>query len=131
MKSDQRRDREIRELWRRRPRDRFLRWTSAALIALIAVTVIGSDLIRSLFERPPGDMETELGTLRLEDKLYDQAMAYYEGRDYCIPDDIKRLVLPVLCHRVIVSSKYSTPHKRSEEAETILTEILRAIDVPL
>jgi MoxR-like ATPase len=60
-----------------------------------------------------------------------QAMAYYEGRDYCIPDDIKRLVLPVLCHRVIISSKYSTPHKRSEEAETILTEILRAIDVPV
>ena len=60
-----------------------------------------------------------------------QAMAYYEGRDYCIPDDIKRLVLPVLAHRVIVSSKYSSPHKRSEEAEAILAEILRSIEVPL
>ncbi len=60
-----------------------------------------------------------------------QAMAYFEKRDYCIPDDVKRIVLPVLAHRVIVSSKYSSPHKRSEEAETILAEILRNIEVPL
>ena len=60
-----------------------------------------------------------------------QALAFYEGRDYCIPDDIKRLVLPVLAHRVIVSSKYSSPNKRNEEAETILAEILRDIDIPL
>ncbi len=60
-----------------------------------------------------------------------QALAYYEGRDYCIPDDVKRLVLPVLAHRVIVSSKYSSPHKRNEEAEAILAEILRVVEVPL
>jgi MoxR-like ATPase len=60
-----------------------------------------------------------------------QALAYFEGRDYCIPDDIKRLVLPVLAHRVIVSSKYSSPYRRSEEAEAILSEILGSIDVPL
>ncbi len=60
-----------------------------------------------------------------------QALAYYEGRDYCIPDDIKRLVLPVLAHRVIVSSKYSSAHKRNEEAEAILAEILRVVEVPL
>jgi MoxR-like ATPase len=60
-----------------------------------------------------------------------QAYAYFEGRDYCIPDDIKQLVLPVLAHRVIVSSKYSSPYKRSEEAEAILAEILRSVEVPL
>jgi MoxR-like ATPase len=60
-----------------------------------------------------------------------QALAYYEGRDYCIPDDIKSMALPVLAHRVIVSSKYSSPHKRSEEAEAILAEILRSVEVPL
>ncbi len=60
-----------------------------------------------------------------------QALAYYEGRDYCIPDDIKRLVLPVLAHRVIVNSKYSSPHRRSEETETILAEILQNIEIPL
>jgi len=60
-----------------------------------------------------------------------QALAYYEGRDYCVPDDIKRLVLPVFAHRVIVSSKYSSPHRRSEEAEAILAEILQNVEVPL
>jgi MoxR-like ATPase len=60
-----------------------------------------------------------------------QARAYFEGREYCIPDDIKQLVLPVLAHRVVVSSKYSSPYKRSEEAEAILAEILRSIEVPL
>jgi MoxR-like ATPase len=60
-----------------------------------------------------------------------QALACYEGRNYCIPDDIKQLVLPVLAHRVIVSSRYSSPYKRSEEAEAILAEILRNIEVPL
>jgi MoxR-like ATPase len=60
-----------------------------------------------------------------------QALAYYEGRDYCIPDDIKQLVLPVLAHRVVVSSKYSSPYKRSEQAEAILAEILRSIEIPL
>jgi MoxR-like ATPase len=60
-----------------------------------------------------------------------QAIAYYEGRAYCIPDDIKRLALPVLAHRVIVSAKYASPHKRSEEAEEILAEILQGIEIPL
>jgi MoxR-like ATPase len=60
-----------------------------------------------------------------------QARAYYEGRSYCIPDDIKGLVLPVLAHRVIVSAKYSSPNKRNEEAESILAEILQNVEVPL
>ena len=60
-----------------------------------------------------------------------QARAYFEGRDYCIPDDIKQLVLPVLAHRVVVSSKYTSPYRQSEEAEAILAEILRSIEIPL
>lgn len=60
-----------------------------------------------------------------------QALAYVEGRDYCLPDDIKRLVIPVFAHRVIISSKYTSPLKRSEEAETILGEILKNVEVPL
>ena len=30
-----------------------------------------------------------------------QARALIEGRDYCIPDDVKRLAVPVLAHRVV------------------------------
>ena len=60
-----------------------------------------------------------------------QACAYFDERDYCIPDDIKQLVIPVLAHRVVVSAKYASPYKRSEAAETILAEILRSVDIPL
>jgi MoxR-like ATPase len=34
-----------------------------------------------------------------------QAFALIEGRDFCIADDIKRLVLPCFAHRVIVNSR--------------------------
>lgn len=60
-----------------------------------------------------------------------QALAYYEGRAYCIPDDIKRLALPALSHRVVVSAKYASPGNRSGEAEEILAEILQGIEIPL
>ncbi len=33
-----------------------------------------------------------------------QALARIEGRDYCVPDDLKRLAIPVLAHRVVPSS---------------------------
>ncbi len=60
-----------------------------------------------------------------------QALAYIEGRDFVIPDDIKRLVVPVFAHRIVVNSRYSTGLRRSDEAETALKEILRNINVPL
>ena len=60
-----------------------------------------------------------------------QALAYYEGRNHCIPDDIKQLAMPVLVHRVILNSKYVSPSKQGEEAEEILSDILTNIPVPL
>jgi MoxR-like ATPase len=60
-----------------------------------------------------------------------QALAFLEGRDYCLPDDIKRLAIPALAHRVIVSAKYAAPASHSEEAEEILADILQGIEVPL
>ena len=60
-----------------------------------------------------------------------QALAYIEGRDYAIPDDIKRLVVPVFAHRIVVNSRYSTGFRRSDEAEAALQEILKTISVPL
>ena len=60
-----------------------------------------------------------------------QAQAYMEGRNYCIPDDIKRLAPFVLAHRLAVSADYSSHHRHSEEAEAILAEILRSIEIPL
>ncbi|OLE53689.1 MAG: ATPase [Acidobacteria bacterium 13_1_20CM_3_53_8] len=60
-----------------------------------------------------------------------QALALTEERDYCVPDDIKRLVLPVFSHRIVVSSRFSSSLRRSEEAEAVLREIMKAVSVPL
>ncbi|HEV7644015.1 MAG TPA: MoxR family ATPase [Pyrinomonadaceae bacterium] len=60
-----------------------------------------------------------------------QALALIEGRDFCLPDDIKRLVVPAFAHRIIVSSRYSSAVRRSHEAEQILQEILLKIKVPV
>jgi MoxR-like ATPase len=60
-----------------------------------------------------------------------QALALTEDRSFCIPDDIKRLVLPVFAHRVVVSSRFSSSLRRSEEAEAVLREIMKSVSVPL
>ncbi|HYJ47598.1 MAG TPA: MoxR family ATPase [Pyrinomonadaceae bacterium] len=60
-----------------------------------------------------------------------QALALTEERDYCVPDDIKRLVLPVFAHRLTVSSRFSSSLRRSEEAEAVLKEIMKTVSVPL
>jgi MoxR-like ATPase len=60
-----------------------------------------------------------------------QALALTEERSYCIPDDIKRLVLPVFAHRILVSTRYASSMRRSEEAEAVLTEIMKSVSVPL
>ena len=60
-----------------------------------------------------------------------QALALTEERSYCIPDDIKRLVLPIFAHRILVSSRFSSALRRSEEAEAVLTEIMKTVSVPL
>jgi MoxR-like ATPase len=60
-----------------------------------------------------------------------QALALTEERSFCIPDDIKRLVLPVFAHRVVVSSRFSSSLRRSEESEAVLREIMKSVSVPL
>jgi MoxR-like ATPase len=60
-----------------------------------------------------------------------QASAYIDGRDYCLPDDFKKLVLPVFAHRVVVSSRYVSTQRKSAQSESILSEIVDSIRVPL
>ena len=60
-----------------------------------------------------------------------QALAFLEGRNYCIPDDFKRLIIPVFCHRCVVSSRYISTLKKSDQARSIVEEIVNATPVPL
>jgi MoxR-like ATPase len=57
-----------------------------------------------------------------------QALALVQGRDYVIPDDVKRLVVPVLGHRLILSTE---AHLHNKSKESILEDILASIPVPV
>jgi MoxR-like ATPase len=60
-----------------------------------------------------------------------QAYALVEGRDYCFPDDLKRLALPCLAHRVLVAAPQESLGRTREEAERIVGEILERVAIPL
>ncbi|HJY85724.1 MAG TPA: MoxR family ATPase [Candidatus Acidoferrales bacterium] len=60
-----------------------------------------------------------------------QARAFSEGRDFCLPDDFKQLILPVFGHRVLVNTRYASTQRKSEQAEAILSEIVESTRVPL
>lgn len=60
-----------------------------------------------------------------------QARAFLHGRNYLIPDDVKRLVIPVFGHRIIVQPRTVLTARRGEAADRILEEILTQVEVPL
>jgi len=57
-----------------------------------------------------------------------QARALIDGRDFCIPEDVRDLAVDVLAHRVGVSS---LPGERDATARFLLAEILDEVPVPL
>jgi MoxR-like ATPase len=58
-----------------------------------------------------------------------QALALTEGREYVVPDDIKRLAGPVLAHRLL--SKSMRQGRRGDSAEEIVAEIMGRTVVPV
>ena len=60
-----------------------------------------------------------------------QALALVEGRGYVLPDDIKRLTVPVFAHRVVLNQRASLAARSTEAAELVLNEILRQVEVPI
>ena len=60
-----------------------------------------------------------------------QALAFIEGRDYCIVDDIKQLVVPCFAHRLMIGSRTAGIRQKTKEAENLLAEILHGIPVPI
>jgi len=60
-----------------------------------------------------------------------QALALFEGRDYAIPDDVKRLAVPAFAHRVVINTRVALAQRATELAERILREILTQVEVPL
>ena len=56
-----------------------------------------------------------------------QASAVLAGRDYVLPDDVRRMALPVLCHRLVL-----TPEARMKgvTAEQVMSDVLATVPVP-
>jgi len=56
-----------------------------------------------------------------------QALAVVSKRDYCLPDDIKTLAVPVLSHRIISKRR----HEGATRGVEIIEEIVNAVEVPV
>ena len=69
------------------------------------------------------------GGLILQQAARARALVY--GRDYCIPDDIKQLAMPVLCHRVIPESRHGTHKRTVSDTFAIITEIIERMEIPV
>ena len=57
-----------------------------------------------------------------------QALAAVQGRNFVLPDDVKRMVLPVLGHRLILRPE---SRLRKITAASVLNEILSDVPVPV
>ena len=57
-----------------------------------------------------------------------KARAFIKARSYVIPDDVKEMVVPVLGHRVILSSEARIERKNSRD---VLEDVLKGIFLPV
>ena len=57
-----------------------------------------------------------------------QALAALQGRDYVIPEDVKRLFIPVCAKRVIVRSEFLV---KGITAEQLLSQAIERVEVPV
>ncbi|MBR2432429.1 MAG: AAA family ATPase [Clostridia bacterium] len=58
-----------------------------------------------------------------------KGFALISGRDYVIPDDVKKVAIPVMAHRIIPRSTHSL--RSSENSQTIIEYLLDSVSVPL
>ena len=56
-----------------------------------------------------------------------QALALIQGRNFVLPDDVKRLAVPVLAHRLILSTE---AHLHNTSKEELIADILSTLPVP-
>ena len=55
------------------------------------------------------------------------AAALFAGRDYTLPDDVQKLAVHVLAHRLVLDRRSGI---RGETRENVLSAIIREIKVP-
>jgi MoxR-like ATPase len=60
-----------------------------------------------------------------------QAMAFLDGRSFCVPEDFKPLAVPVFAHRVAIHGMHSSGLKKSVRTEEVIQEIVDSVPVPV
>lgn len=57
-----------------------------------------------------------------------RAWAMLDGRDFCIPDDLRELFVPCLAHRIALAGSAGDADK--DQAEMVVEDIVSKVDVP-
>jgi MoxR-like ATPase len=57
-----------------------------------------------------------------------QALAAIQGREYVLPDDVKQIAPPVLCHRMMISPQAQL---RGRTAQELIADVVAAVPVPV
>jgi MoxR-like ATPase len=102
-----------------------------AAVRAVRVDPALADYVLDLVEATRRHPEVTLGaSTRAGLALYraTQAAALLEGRDYAVPDDVKRLAPAVLAHRILTRGFRQS--SRDDTASAVLREILETTPVP-
>ncbi len=88
------------------------------------------DIVRRLRSRPNvyvgPSPRAALHVLRIA-----RGLALIDSRDYVIPDDIKKALIPTLGHRVILKEGINDLMSNIKLAEELIKEVLNEVEVPL
>jgi MoxR-like ATPase len=59
-----------------------------------------------------------------------RAAALVAGRDFVLPDDLKRMAMPTLAHRLVLANQLDSTGRVREEAERVVLDILNRLPIP-
>jgi len=103
------------------------RWQQQTEAVRVEATVVDYELALAAASRQHPGLELGVsprGMLMLHRAA--QAWALLEGRNFCVPGDVKQLWGPACAHRVVVRGRTEKP----EAAEQVLAEIAAQVPVP-
>lgn len=92
------------------------------------------DYLMALVQATRADTRLRAGaSTRAAIGLFRAARGYalVDGRDFLAPDDVRRLVVPCLAHRLLPTGASSSTGEAYDEAVAILEDVLAAVPVPV
>ncbi len=100
----------------------------------VKIEPILTDYILNIITATRDNSHLQIGVSPRGGLIFQQAIrarALVHGRNYCTPDDVKNLAIPVLCHRVIPKSNSSSQKRLFADTATIIENILEQLEVPV